>query len=61
MHACGHDGHMANMLGLCHYVCKHKKQLKQSVLFIFQPGEEGDGGARRMIDQGLDVYKRQPL
>ncbi len=53
MHACGHDGHMANMLALCHYICKHKKQLKQSVLFIFQPGEEGDGGARRMIDQGL--------
>lgn len=53
MHACGHDGHMAALLGLCAYLCKHREQLKQNVTFIFQPAEEGPGGASKMIEEGL--------
>ncbi|MEG0264499.1 MAG: amidohydrolase [Erysipelotrichaceae bacterium] len=52
-HSCGHDGHMALQLGLIHYICLHKKTLREDVVFIFQPGEEGPGGAREMIEDGL--------
>ncbi|MEG0290990.1 MAG: amidohydrolase [Erysipelotrichaceae bacterium] len=52
-HSCGHDGHMAMMLGLIHYLCLHKKSLKQDVVCIFQPGEEAQGGAKLMIENGL--------
>ena len=52
MHACGHDGHMAIMLSFAHYVST-LENLKKTIVMIFQPAEEGPGGAKVMIEEGL--------
>lgn len=52
MHACGHDGHMSILLTFCKYISERKNQLKQNVVLLFQPGEEGTGGAKIMVDEG---------
>lgn len=52
MHACGHDVHMSIALGTANMLSKLKSQIKGNVKFIFQPGEEGLGGAKKMIDEG---------
>jgi len=52
MHACGHDGHMSMMLGFAKYVST-LENLNKSIVMIFQPAEEGPGGAKVMIDEGL--------
>ena len=52
MHACGHDAHTAILLGAAEALSKMKKKLRGNIRFIFQPAEEGFGGAQFMINDG---------
>lgn len=55
MHACGHDGHMSILLGFAKYLST--ADIKKNILLIFQPAEEGPGGAKFIVDDGiLDKY-----
>ena len=53
MHACGHDGHTAMLLGAAEVISKNKTSIEGNVKFVFQPAEEGLGGARYMIKDGV--------
>ncbi len=53
MHACGHDGHMAIGLGVAQILCSKSQKLPGTIAFVFQPAEEGQGGAERMISEGI--------
>jgi amidohydrolase len=73
MHACGHDGHVAIGLGVATLLARHRQELCGSVKFVFQPAEEGQGGAVAMIQDGvltnprpdaafgLHIYNQLPL
>jgi amidohydrolase len=53
MHACGHDAHVAMLVGAARMLARRRDTLPGSVLFMFQPGEEGYHGARVMLEEGL--------
>jgi amidohydrolase len=53
MHACGHDGHMAVLLAAARVLAGRREALQGIVKFIFQPGEERGGGARKMVEAGV--------
>jgi amidohydrolase len=52
-HACGHDAHMAMLIGAARLLCERRDRIAGQVLFVFQPGEEAWGGARIMLEEGL--------
>jgi len=53
MHACGHDTHVAMLVGAARALCAERARLSGTVMFMFQPGEEGFHGARFMMEDGL--------
>ncbi|MGE5656662.1 MAG: M20 family metallopeptidase [Actinomycetota bacterium] len=53
MHACGHDGHTAIALGTAYYLAHHRQDFNGIVKIIFQPAEEGPGGAKPMVEAGV--------
>jgi hypothetical protein len=63
MHACGHDAHVAILMGVAELLASMRAELPGSVLFIFQPAEEGppegeEGGAELMLKEGLFDWHR---
>ena len=52
MHACGHDGHTAMLLTLAELIAENRRALRHNVVLLFQPAEEGQNGARFMIEEG---------
>jgi hippurate hydrolase len=52
-HACGHDAHTAMLVGAARILAGRRAEIAGTVRFMFQPGEEGDGGAALMIDEGV--------
>ncbi|MFD7074447.1 M20 family metallopeptidase [Nocardioides sp. NPDC059952] len=62
MHACGHDLHVAGLVGAARVLAEHRADLAGNVILMFQPGEEGHGGAKLMIEEGvLDVAGGRPV
>jgi hippurate hydrolase len=60
MHACGHDLHMAALVGAARNLSARRDELRGDVVFMFQPGEEAWGGAKLMLDEGiLDITGRR--
>lgn len=53
MHACGHDGHMATLLGFIAYLHKYPENIQGTLVFVFQPAEEGPGGAELIMKSGI--------
>lgn len=60
MHACGHDLHMAGLLGAARLLSEVRAELAGTVVFMFQPGEEGHDGARIMLEEGVLASGPEP-
>ncbi|HSQ88402.1 amidohydrolase [Romboutsia sp.] len=57
-HLCGHDGHTSILLGLIEFINENQEKLNDNIVFIFQPAEEGPGGAKDLIQEGImEKYK----
>lgn len=61
MHACGHDLHMAGLVGAARILSARRADLPGQVVFMFQPGEEGFGGARLMLAEGVLEAAGEPV
>ncbi len=53
MHACGHDAHVTILLGVAKFFSSMKDQVRGNIMWIFQPAEEGGGGGRMMVEEGV--------
>jgi amidohydrolase len=67
MHACGHDAHVAILMGVAEFLSKNKENLEGNIMLIFQPAEEGppegeNGGAKMMLEEGIfDRYNPEVI